>query len=135
LGGKLIFHIFGALAEFERDIIQERTQAGLQAARARGRNGGRPKLLGPRKLAHAQALYNDKTTTSAKICKNLGFSHATLYRSIQIRQEESEQPTWSPTTRPGRVGARLVSIRVFCSSSLTPEVGQHDRGKQMPILL
>ena len=87
-GGKLIFHIFGALAEFERDIIRERTQAGLQAARARGRNGGRPRLLSPKKLAHAQALYNDKTSTIAEICKTLGISRATLYRSIQVRREE-----------------------------------------------
>src|SRR4051794_29305247 len=57
-GGKLIFHIFGALAEFERDIIRERTQAGLSAARARGRRGGRPKLPASyRKVAHAKALY------------------------------------------------------------------------------
>src|SRR5207253_4553902 len=63
-GGKLIFHMFGALAEFERDIIRERTKAGLQAARARGRLGGRPKaksLDTPRKIAMAQHLYNDKT--------------------------------------------------------------------------
>src|SRR3989442_15471068 len=56
-GGKLIFHIFGALAEFERDIIRERTQAGLIAARARGRLGGRPKLLNQKKVDMAQALY------------------------------------------------------------------------------
>jgi DNA invertase Pin-like site-specific DNA recombinase len=86
--GKLIFHIFGALAEFERDIIRERTQAGLLAARARGRNGGRPKLLGPTKRAHAQALYNAGTSTIAEICKTLGISRATLYRSIQVRREE-----------------------------------------------
>src|SRR5713226_7537056 len=63
-GGKLIFHVFGALAEFERDIIRERTQAGLQAARARGRIGGRPKaqmLNTQKKVAIAQALYADKT--------------------------------------------------------------------------
>jgi DNA invertase Pin-like site-specific DNA recombinase len=61
-GGKLIFHIFGALAEFERDIIRERTQAGLTAARARGRKGGRPKSLTQKKAQIAQALYMDKTT-------------------------------------------------------------------------
>jgi DNA invertase Pin-like site-specific DNA recombinase len=59
-GGKLIFHVFGALAEFERDLIRERTQAGLAAARARGRKGGRPKKLAdPKKLALAQQLYDD----------------------------------------------------------------------------
>ena len=55
-GGKLIFHIFGALAEFERDIIRERTQAGLTAARARGRKGGRPRVLTPKKVQMAHAL-------------------------------------------------------------------------------
>jgi DNA invertase Pin-like site-specific DNA recombinase len=57
-GGKLIFHIFGVLAEFERDIIRERTQAGLQAARARGRKGDRPKSLTDKRAAMAQELYN-----------------------------------------------------------------------------
>ena len=59
-GGKLVFHIFGALAEFERDIIRERTNAGLQAARARGRNGGRPKSLTGKKVAMVQELYKNK---------------------------------------------------------------------------
>src|SRR5512144_2214577 len=62
-GGKLIFHIFGALAEFERDIIRERTQAGLTAARARGRKGGRPKALTTKRAAQLQTLYNDKNNT------------------------------------------------------------------------
>src|SRR5437016_8651874 len=70
-GGKLIFHIFGALAEFERDIIRERTQAGLQAARARGRLGGRPKALNEKKASIAFALYKDKNNSIADICKTL----------------------------------------------------------------
>jgi DNA invertase Pin-like site-specific DNA recombinase len=91
-GGKLIFHVFGALAEFERDIIRERTQAGLAAARARGRMGGRPKKLdGASKVAMAQALYDDKTHSVADICKTLGISRTTLYRYIQITQPE--EPT------------------------------------------
>ncbi|MDP9374147.1 MAG: recombinase family protein [Chloroflexota bacterium] len=82
-GGKLIFHVFGALAEFERDLIRERTQAGLAAARARGRQGGRPKKLGtPTKVAMAQALYDDKRHSIAEICRTLGISRATLYRYI-----------------------------------------------------
>src|SRR5216683_8365492 len=91
-GGKLIFHIFGALAEFERDIIKERTQAGLQAARARGRKGGRPKaktLDTPKKVAIAQALYNDKTNSIEDICKTLNISRATLYRYIQVKSKEA----------------------------------------------
>src|SRR6059058_3259125 len=81
-GGKLVFHIFDALAEFERDIMRERTQAGLQAARARGRRGGRPKSLTGKKTAMAQALYNDKNNTIDEICKTLNISRATLYRNI-----------------------------------------------------
>src|SRR6266700_2886859 len=67
--GKLVFHIFGALAEFERDIIHERTNAGLEAARARGRNGGRPKSLPPQKIALARKLYGEKKTTVKDICR------------------------------------------------------------------
>src|SRR2546421_2191484 len=70
-GGKLVFHIFGALAEFERDIIRERTNAGLQAARARGRKGGRPKILIGKKIQIAQELYNNKQNAIADICKSL----------------------------------------------------------------
>src|SRR5438132_3132554 len=84
-GGKLIFHIFGALAEFERDIIKERTKAGLQAARARGRLGGRPKaktLNTSKKVAMAQALYDNKNNTIVEICQTLHISRATLYRHI-----------------------------------------------------
>ena len=91
-GSKLIFHVFGALAEFERDIIRERTRAGLAAARARGRMGGRPKKLGTgSKVAMAQALYDDKTHSVADICKTLGISRTTLYRYVQITQPE--EPT------------------------------------------
>jgi DNA invertase Pin-like site-specific DNA recombinase len=85
-GGKLVFHIFGALAEFERDIIRERTNAGLQAARARGRLGGRPKaktLDTPKKIQMAQGLYDNRSNTIEEICKTLNVSRATLYRYIQ----------------------------------------------------
>src|SRR5216683_3050306 len=78
-GGKLIFHIFGALAEFERDIIKERTNAGLQAARARRRKGGRPKALSPKKVEMARALYTDKNNLVDEICKTLHISRVTLY--------------------------------------------------------
>ncbi|MFL5625328.1 MAG: recombinase family protein [Ktedonobacteraceae bacterium] len=87
-GGRLVFHIFGALAEFERDIIRERTNAGLIAARARGRKGGRPKSLTGKKVAMAQELYHNKQNSINDICKSLNISRATLYRSIT-----SEKPT------------------------------------------
>jgi DNA invertase Pin-like site-specific DNA recombinase len=82
-GGKLIFHIFGALAEFERNLIRERTQAGLAAARARGRKGGRPKRLDTdRKVQMARQLHADPTNSIGDICKTLGVSRATLYRYL-----------------------------------------------------
>lgn len=84
-GGKLIFHVFGALAEFERDLIRERTQAGLAAARARGRKGGRPRAGGlsdPKRVALLQKLYADKANDITTICQTLGISRATLYRYV-----------------------------------------------------
>jgi DNA invertase Pin-like site-specific DNA recombinase len=82
-GGKLIFHIFGALAEFERNLIRERTNAGLQAARARGRKGGRPKALTPKKAQMVQDLYRNKENSIDEICKTLNISRTTLYRYIK----------------------------------------------------
>ena len=81
--GKLIFHIFGALAEFERNLIRERTQAGLQAARARGRKGGRPKALNKDKQALAVKLYDEKKHTVDQICEMMGISKPTLYKYIE----------------------------------------------------
>jgi DNA invertase Pin-like site-specific DNA recombinase len=85
-GGKLIFHIFGALAEFERNLIRERTQAGLLAARSRGRTGGRPKALTARKLAMARELY-DKGHPISEICQTLKISRATLYRALKAEEQ------------------------------------------------
>lgn len=82
-GGKLIFHIFASLAEFERALIQERTNAGLAAARARGRVGGRPKkMTDPKQVALAKRLHADKETDIKTICQTLGISKATLYRIL-----------------------------------------------------
>ncbi len=80
--GELIFHIFGALAQFERNLIRERTMAGLKAARARGRTGGRKFKLDATKIAHAKALYGDKTNTIDEICATLGISRTTLWRYV-----------------------------------------------------
>jgi len=81
-GGKLIFHMFGSLAEFERDIIRERTLAGLKAARARGRRGGRPSVMDERKINMAKAMLKDKNNSIPDICRTLGLSRATLYRHV-----------------------------------------------------
>src|SRR4051812_29447013 len=81
-GGKLVFHIFGALAEFERDIIRERTNAGLQAARSRGRFGGRRSVMTPAKLRLAQAAMGRPDTNVSELCEELGVSRMTLYRHV-----------------------------------------------------
>ena len=82
-GGRLIFHIFGALAEFERNLIQERTQAGLAAARARGRIGGRPPALDDEQRKMAIKLYNSKEHSVGEICRTMGISRPTLYNYLR----------------------------------------------------
>ena len=81
--GKLVFHIFGALAEFERHLIVERTQAGLSAARARGRLGGRPKILDADKKQVVIDLYNERKFTVKQICEMLNISKPTLYNYVR----------------------------------------------------
>jgi len=81
-GGKFQFHVFSALAEFERDLIRERTQAGLRAARARGRMGGRPKEMTPEKLKMAVRLMKDPEVSISEICRTLDVSKSTLYRYV-----------------------------------------------------
>ncbi len=88
-GGKLIFHIFGALAEFERNLIQERTYAGLVAARARGRTGGRPKALDAKGAALLYRLYDEKKNSIQEICELVGVSKSTLYSYLRERETKS----------------------------------------------
>jgi DNA invertase Pin-like site-specific DNA recombinase len=86
--GQLVFHIFGALAEFERNLINERTIAGLEAARARGKKGGRPRLRTTGgKVGTAKKLYRDKTLPIPEILKTLNISKATLYRWVNVGVE------------------------------------------------
>ena len=91
-GGRLIFHVFGALAEFERNLIRERTQAGLKAARARGRTGGRPRALDTKKIELAYRLYDERTHTVKEICQILGISKPTLYAYLQQRTSHNDPP-------------------------------------------
>jgi DNA invertase Pin-like site-specific DNA recombinase len=81
-GGRLVFHIFGALAEFERAVIRERTSAGLAAARERGRKGGRPPALKPKDLAAARAMLADPEIRVEDVAARLKVSPATLYRHL-----------------------------------------------------
>ncbi len=80
--GKLVFGIFAALAEFERELIVERTRAGMAAARARGRNGGRPYRMTAAKLRLAMAAMASRDTKVAVLCSELGITRQTLYRHV-----------------------------------------------------
>lgn len=82
--GKLIFHIFASLAEFEKGIIKQRTMAGLAAARARGRLGGRPKKLNESKITQAKAMHADKTISIKHICETLNIAKTTLYSYLEL---------------------------------------------------
>lgn len=91
-GGKLVFSIFGALAEFERSLIRERTMAGLAAARSRGRVGGRPSVMTPEKIKVARDLYEARDLTVEEIAKTIGVSRKTVYRHL-VDQPESTSAT------------------------------------------
>jgi len=81
-GGRLVFHIMGALAEFERDLIQERTKAGLRAAKKRGKRLGRPPMLSPAQIAHAKAAIETKRETVSGMAEILGVNRSTVQRAI-----------------------------------------------------
>lgn len=83
-----MFHVLGAIAEFERALIQERTRAGLSEARRRGRTGGRPKLMSPKDVSAARALMKLEDVTAAEVAKRFGVSRATLYRHLEAMRGE-----------------------------------------------
>lgn len=92
-GGRLVYHVFGAVAEFERDLILERTMAGLEAARARGRKGGRKPVMDRKKISLASKLMRDRETPISEVCEAIGVSRATLYRYLE--------PNGAPRERTG----------------------------------
>lgn len=82
-GGKLIFHVFAALSEFERSLIQERTQAGLEAARARGRQGGRPRKMSADQVRKAKAMLADPVITKGEVARHFGVTRMTLNKALE----------------------------------------------------
>ena len=90
-GGKLVFHVFGAVAEFERDLVLERTVAGLEAARARGRRGGRPRALDESKARLARRLKAEGEHSVEEICSMLGVGRSTLYRYLAEEAADSKK--------------------------------------------
>lgn len=92
-GGKLVFHIFGVLAEFERLLIRERTNAGLRAARARGRNGGRPRALTDHQLKMAQMMLGAPDVSVSQVAEHFGVARNTLYRLLETGKVTAEDMT------------------------------------------
>jgi DNA invertase Pin-like site-specific DNA recombinase len=109
-GGKLVFHIFAALAELERDLIRERTTAGLAAARTRGRRGGRPSVLSGYKLQVAQEMYRSEQYTVAAIAKALGVSRASIYPAPHRQRELTQSSLCDPPGRGSRPPEFLHAI-------------------------
>lgn len=128
--GKLIFNIFASLAEFERDLIIERTQAGLKAARARGRNGGRPKGLSEdakRKAVAAEALYREKKLSANEIAENLGISKATLYS--YLRHRGVKVGSFTKGKKPPEPKALKVSMWLIVQNN-----NKHVRGRKQSLI-
>jgi DNA invertase Pin-like site-specific DNA recombinase len=111
--GRLVFAIFAALAEFERELIVERTKAGLAAARARGRHGGRPYKMTAAKLRLAQAAMGQPETRIAELCAEIGVTRQTLYRFV------------SPTGELRADGLRLLG-RKAKGAKAAPEAGRQE---------
>ena len=105
--GKLVFGIFAALAEFERELIVERTRAGLAAARARGRCGGRPYKMTAAKLRLAMAAMGQPETVVGELCAELGITRQTLYRHVD------------PKGKPRPDGTKLLGKRIIAEPVLT----------------
>jgi DNA invertase Pin-like site-specific DNA recombinase len=106
-GGKLIFHVFSALAEFERDVIRERTKAGLQAARARGRLGGRPFLLAPTAVKRLRKLYDARKNTVIELCKIFNISRPSFYNYLKDRNVKVSKKKRKAKVKAGKKSKKL----------------------------
>ncbi len=100
-GGRLVFHLFGALAQFEREIIRDRTMAGLSPARARGRNGGRPSKLSADQVRAARRLYDEREHTVEQIGSIFGVSRTSIYRALRDKPGQAK-----PAADGGGAGRR-----------------------------
>ncbi|MDR4020153.1 recombinase family protein [Bifidobacterium sp.] len=90
-GGTLVFNIFGSLAQFERDLIRERTRAGLEAARARGRKGGRPAKLDEKQVREVRRLYKSRTVTVGQIAAMIHAGRSTVYRCLDASDDANAE--------------------------------------------
>ena len=121
--GRLVFGIFATLAEFERDLIKERTLAGLAAARARGRTGGRPRLMTRAKLRKAMTMMADRNNVASEVAEQLGISVSTLYAYVDGARLASEQKPLSADTSSGK---RPALTAVASSSGDKPSCSDAD---------
>ena len=134
-GGRLVFHVFTALAEFERDLISERTRAGLAAARARGRKGGRRSVMTPSKLAVTREMYASRAHTTAAIAATIGVSRATLYRALGTEARPRPEPeTPHVANAPPPTGAEPTppEIAVIVGQAPDPRAAQLETAPPSP---
>ena len=129
--GRLVFHLFASLAQFERDLIRERVRAGITAARARGRVGGRPRVLNGAKAKLAAKLMADRDRNVADICRALSVSRATLYRLAQ-EQPPPADPTPAATSagstarKPAKTAGAVNKVK----TPTTPRKGTKTTSKR-----
>ncbi|MHA7191872.1 recombinase family protein [Arthrobacter sp. MDT2-16] len=109
-GGRLVFHVFAALAEFERDLIKERTKAGLAAARARGRTGGRPPRLSLQQATAARRMYEQQDMTVEQIGQVLGVSRTTIYRTLKRDQATPAKGRKPKSKSPANSAAEVEAL-------------------------
>src|SRR5712691_4434926 len=135
--GKLVFGIFAALAEFERELIRERTIAGLAAARARGRTGGRKPKMTPAKLRLAQAAMGKKGTIVADLCRELGISSQTLYRHVspdgELRAEGKKVISTRRRSLSGRTFRFDTPVLAIQSGAIQPRSERHGHSHLPPL--
>lgn len=117
--GTLVFHLFCALAEFERNLIRERTNAGLTAARARGRVGGRPTTITSAQIKRGRELSKNRDLSVTEICKTIGCSRANYYRHIAPKAEQLTTTSTQPEPEPKPVTRRRRSPKQQTSNTST----------------
>ena len=111
-GGKLIFHIFAAMAQFERDLISERTKAGLKAARARGARGGRKPKVTPQILKVAKAMLEDPTVTMDDVSETLKISKSAIYRNLKKEEMAAAEKEAARIARAVNKESQSLSIEI-----------------------
>ncbi len=122
-GGRLVFHLFGALAQFEREIIRDRTMAGLTAARARGRVGGRPSKLSAEQRRQARKMYDERELTVEQIGKVLGVSRTSIYRALNPTPTPAGRTASTATVEPPSASVGAAKVVAVATPPAPPAPG------------